>query len=260
MQINAITRADTSTFGSSPLPFMIDPLDFDDADDEVVVTTKRGLVRLALVAADTAARFEREAIGHDPVAWMIAPRALFDGRTAIDACLAREDCLRAVLLHGLALGLDADPMTLDALMDDEDHDEGEHHLDDADPSEETRVAGAEDSRDDVEYAVDRRRKPQRERPRLWTSFLVDEREGGTIQAFDAVVAGDRAEAATRLRARHGSADADAIEISEGFDPNAPLAEALVSPAVADMLAQVAADPGSPLAAGLSVYIEQRFAA
>jgi hypothetical protein len=64
----------------------------------------------------------------------------------------------------------------------------------------------------------------------------------------------------RLRARHGSAIAYDVEISEGFDPAAPMAEALVSPAVADMLAQVAADPGSPLAKGLSVYIEQRFAA
>lgn len=257
MQINAIARAKPETFETSARPFLIDPLDFDEADDEVVVTTKRGLVRLALVAADTASRFEREAIGHDPVAWMIAPRALFDGRTAIDACLAREDCLRAVLLHGLAIGLDADPMTLDALMDDE---EDEAALDDADPFEEASVAGAEGGHGDGEDAVDRRRRPQGGGPRLWTSFLVDERAGGTIQAFDAVVAGDRSEAETRLRARHGSNLADAIEISEGFDPNTPMAEALVSPAVADMLAQVAADPASPLAAGLSVYIEQRFAA
>lgn len=248
MQINAISRA-TATMSKPTLPpFLIDPLDLDEPDDEVVVTTRRGLIRLALVAADTASRFEREAVGHDPVAWMIAPRALFDGRSAIDACLSREECLRAVLLHGLSIGLDADPMTLDALMADDD--------DADDPVPSGRSAAAYDGDGDD---VDRRGRPQGERPRLWTSFLVDQRAGGMIQAFDAVVAADRAEAETRLRARHGSAIADAIEISEGFDPNTPMAEALVSPAVADMLAQVAADPGSPLAAGLSVYIEQRFA-
>ncbi len=250
MQVNAITRARVETSGSTQHPVLIDPLDHDRADDEIVVTTKRGLMRLALVAADTASRFEREAIGHDPIDWMIAPRALFEGRSAIDACLAREECLRAVLLHGLSIGLDADPMTLDALMADDD--------DDAAPLDGTDAAHDEqnEERDDVDRDVVLRG----ERPRLWTSFLVDACAGGTIQAFDAVVAGDRAEAETRLRARHGSAIAGAIEISEGFDPNTPLAKALVSPAVADILAQVAADPGSPLGRGLSVYIEQRFAA
>lgn len=256
MQINAIARAETDTFKSTPLPFLIDPLDFDDADDEVVVTTTRGLIRLALVAADTASRFEREAIGHDPVAWMMAPRALFEGRSAIDACLAREECLRAVLLHGLAIGLDADPMTLDALMDD---DEDDHTFDESDKSEGAIVADDEHGHDDDDD-FDRRRTPQGERQRLWTSFLVDVRDGGTIHAFDAVVAGDRAEVEERLRARHGSATVDAMEIVEGFDPTLPLAEALVSPAVADMLEQVAANPGSPLARGLSINIEQRFAA
>ena len=253
MQTNAISRATVTMSKPTPTPFLIDPLDFDDADDEVVVTTRRGLIRLALVAADTASRFEREAIGHDPVAWMIAPRALFDGRSAIDACLARDECLRAVLLHGLSIGLDADPMTLDALMADDDADDA----DDATPFGDTDAAydGGGNDRDDV----DRRGRPGGERPRLWTSFLVDQGAGGMIQAFDAIVAADRAEAETRLRARHGPAIAEAIEISEGFDPNTPMAEALVSPAVADMLAQVAADPGSPLARGLSVCIEQRFA-
>ncbi|MBP2513843.1 hypothetical protein [Sphingomonas sp. PvP018] len=213
-------------------PFQIDPLDHDAAGDEVVVTTWRGLIRLALVAADTASRFEREAIGHDPMAWMLAPRELFEGRSAIEACLGREECLRAVLLHGLSIDLDAKPVELDALMDDDEASDDDDHPWEADD----------------------------ERPRLWTSFHVAESEGGTIQAFDAVIAKDRVDAESRLRARHGAATAGAIDILEGFDPTLPLAEALVSPAVADILVQVAADPGSPLAAGLSVYIEQRFAA
>lgn len=252
MQIDAIASAKTETILSAPLPVLIDPLDHDEPHDEIVVTTRRGLVRLALVAADTGSRFEREGIGHDPVAWMMTPRALFEGRSAIDACLEREECLRAVLLHGLSIGLDADPMTLDALMAADDDEEEEEDFDGLE------TAYAVDHGIDVDTTC--RRKPDGERPRLWTSFLVDDRAGGTIQAFDAVVAGDRLEAETRLRARHGPAIADAIEISEGFDPNTPLAEALVSPAVADMLEQVAANPGSLLAKGLSVHIEQRFAA
>jgi hypothetical protein len=250
MQIDAIASAGTESILSAPLPALIDPLDHDEPHDEMMVTTRRGLIRLALVAADTGSRFEREGIGHDPVAWMMTPRALFEGRSAIDACLEREECLRAVLLHGLSIGLDADPMTLDALMA-------------ADDDEEEDFDGLETAYDG-DHGIDmdtmRRMQKDGERPRLWTSFLVDDREGGTIQAFDAVVAGDRFEAETRLRARHGPAIADAIEISEGFDPNTPLAEALVSPAVADMLEQVAANPGSLLAKGLSVHIEQRFAA
>ena len=210
---------------------MIDPLDFDREDDEVVVTTKRGLIRLALVAADTASRFEREGIDHDPVAWMLAPRVLFEGRSAIDACLGRHECLRAVLLHGLSIGLDAELEEIGDLMDD----------------------------DDAVGACDGFEAGDAER-RLWTSFHVVERDGRMIQAFDAVVAVDRVEAENMLRLRHGLPADGLPEIVEGFDPNLPLAEALVSPAVADMLEQVAADPSSPLAEGLSVYIEQKFAA
>jgi hypothetical protein len=96
-----------------------DPLEADDRADRPVLTTERRLRRLALVAADTGARFARERIGHDPVAWLLAPRALFDGRSALDACQGRSCFLRAVLLHGLSLGLDADPDEVDAINGEE---------------------------------------------------------------------------------------------------------------------------------------------
>jgi hypothetical protein len=92
-------------------------LEADDRADRPVLTTERRLRRLAIVAADTGARFARERIGHDPVAWLLAPRALFDGRSALDACQSRSCFLRAVLLHGLSLGLDADPDEIDAIKD-----------------------------------------------------------------------------------------------------------------------------------------------
>ncbi len=165
MQIDAIERAAVETVLPASMPNLVDPLDSDSADDEVVVTTKRALIRLALVAADTASRFEREGIGHDPVAWMLAPRAMFEGRAAVDACLAREECLRAVLLHGLSIGLDADPSQLDALIDEDEED--------ADDAFDRGMLGDP-------------------RPCSLKSCDVDESEGGTIPAFVAIDARSRA--------------------------------------------------------------------
>jgi hypothetical protein len=97
------------------LPDPFDPLDADDRGDAPVLTTERRLRRLAIVAADTGARFVRERIDHDPVAWLLAPRALFGGGRALDACQSRTGFLRAALLNGLSLGLDADPGEVDGL-------------------------------------------------------------------------------------------------------------------------------------------------
>jgi hypothetical protein len=96
-----------------------DPLEADDRGDAPVLTTERRLRRLAIVAADTGARFARERIDHDPVAWLLAPRTLFGGRRPLEACQDRTGFVRAALLHGLSLGLDADPGEVDALVDDD---------------------------------------------------------------------------------------------------------------------------------------------
>lgn len=220
-----------------------DPLDKDSFDDAVIMTTRRGLLRLALVATETASRFAREQVAIDPMAWMLTPRRIFGGRAAIDGCLARDECLRAVVLHGLSMGMDADPAEIDALAEDDDDEDG------------CGPAGYEAECGDVASPVECGLRG----PRLWTSFLVVQNEWGAVQAFDALIAVDRREAEERLRARHGGRLADEIRVVEGFDPNLPLAEALISPALADMLAQVAADPASPLAEGLSVSVMQRFA-
>jgi hypothetical protein len=101
-----------------PVSFdLFDPLEADDRGDAPVLTTERRLCRLAIVAADTGARFARERIEHDPVAWLLAPRALFDGRRPLEACQGRTGFLRAALLNGLSLGLDADPGEVDALTE-----------------------------------------------------------------------------------------------------------------------------------------------
>jgi hypothetical protein len=186
-----------------------------------------------LIAAEAAARFTREQSETDAVTWMLTPRRMFDGRRAIEACLGRDECLRGLLLHGLSIGLDADPEALDALAADDDE------------SDEVTVEAR------VEEAPP---------PRLWTAYLVDQDGRSSIQAFDAVIAGDRVEAETLLRVRHGASYAGALDLLEGFDASLPLSEALVSPALTDLLEQVARDPASPLAEGLSISVQQRFSA
>ena len=242
-----------------------DPLDHDLPSDAVVVTTRRGMVRVALVATEVASRFQREGIQHDAMAWMLSPRALFDGAAAIDACTDREACLRGTLLHGLSLGLDADPEEIDALVED-DWDDGEA---DAKPAEPPMDSGADRN--------DRRSVPNGHRagggprhdnvlplrskagpaPRLFTATIVADDGFETVHAFHASFAMDEAEIAGRLYMRIGGAAADAA-IVRGFDQTSPIVEALVSQAICDTLMMIDADPSSPLAAGLDLNIEQRF--
>ncbi|HZG09121.1 MAG TPA: 3'-5' exonuclease [Allosphingosinicella sp.] len=93
-----------------------DPLIEDSPTDQLVQVSQRGLCRLATVAVDTGARFQRERLDDDPVEWLLSPKELFNGRPPIEACLERRHFLRATLLHGLSLGLDAAPETLDRLF------------------------------------------------------------------------------------------------------------------------------------------------
>jgi hypothetical protein len=221
-----------------------DPLEEDAEDDEVVVTSRRSLVRLALVAAETAARFAREELAHDPVAWLLAPRRVFGGRAAIQACLEREFCVRALLLHGLGFGLDADAAALDDVVSGEDDWPGDGF---ADPQ----------PRGD---ALDQIPQGPASAPRLYTSVIVDAGHLGRVFAFNATVAQSRAEAENRLMVRHGRRLAAEARIVEGFSGQPPSIWSMLSPAMADMLREVEADPCSPLAAGLEVSVEQRFAA
>ncbi len=97
--------------------FLKDPLDADHPDDQRRSITDRQLVRLLVIAAHTATRFEREHSEVDPVAWMLASRRLFCGKAAIDACHELSAFTRAIVLHGLAIGLDADVQSIDDLLE-----------------------------------------------------------------------------------------------------------------------------------------------
>ena len=265
------------------LPVYEDPLDQDTPSDHAVLATRRGLTRLALIAAETGARFQREGEGHDPMTWLLAPRRLFEGGTAIDAVLGREDFMRALLLHGLSIGLDAEPGAIDLLVDDgpgdgdgdeydDDDDHGEVDDDDAGDGIADGDEGADASDPDAgaddgwRVGADggrtgRLRGDQPDGgPCLFTATLVHEDGDMMLQAFHASICTDAIEATRRLTWRYGPGPASAAQVTAGFDPTTTFAEALVSPALGDLLRLAAAEPSSPLAAGLDVNLEQRFAA
>ena len=128
----------------------LDPLGLDANGDFAVETTARALVRLVYVAAQVGQRFRDENLTQDPVAWMMAPRDLFAGRCAIDACQDRPDFILATLLHGLSLGLDADPGDLRSLLEAGTSGSGEPDEDDddvfADPQSDEDEEASSDER------------------------------------------------------------------------------------------------------------------
>lgn len=236
MTISRTTTAKTPKQAAKATPG--DPLDADSPFDDVVITTSRALCRLALVAAETGSRFQREAEAHDPMAWLLAPRRMFAGSTALEACLEREHFMRALLLHGLSLGLDADPDEIDGLLDD--------------PTE-VRVAGRR-SRGGG------RTSPGVARLRLYTASVLRSTSGTMLQAFHASVASSVEEFRVRLEARFGQAAAEKAEIRVGFDPAAPIALALVPATVAKVLRKVEREGAMPEYGNFAVTIEHRLEA
>lgn len=254
--MNAITATLPKTAFTPPAAAVdrqtiLDPLESDMPTDEVVVTTRRGLTRVALVATEVAGRFQREGVVHDAMAWMLAPRALFGGAAAVEACVARDACLRSVLLHGLSLGMDAEPDDIDALVAEDVEAGGDAGTGATKPATARGIDGP--CHDNVLPF-----RPTREaEPRLFTATVVSHDGFETVQAFHASLAAEEAEIAGRLYCRIGAASADA-RIVEGFDPSDPLVAALVSEAICDTLSIIASQPGSSIAVGLDLNIEQRF--
>lgn len=213
-----------------------DPLGMDEAGDLVVTTTRRAISRIAFVAAETASRFERESIEHDPMAWLFAPRRLFDGQAAIDACLERTDFQRAILLHGLSIGLDADPEEIDDLLDDDDDDEQE-----------------------VMWCFDRSpaisRHTQGPEARLY-SATIDHQLAGTIQhGFHASMASSMDEFRMRLANIFGTSMVNHAVIREGVNPKVRMVEGLIAPEVLETLVSVPGYSGRRVAVTAERIVE-----
>ena len=101
-------------FEQAPVDWVLDPL--EDRSGGMIAVHRVALVRIACVAAETGARMQRDGLAEDPVGWMVSPLELFEGRAPIEACMERSACSKAILLHGLGLGLDADPAVIDRLL------------------------------------------------------------------------------------------------------------------------------------------------
>lgn len=248
-------NAPLTTSGGNALPASeygwsrVDPLDEDTHSDAVIQTTDRALVRLAVAATETGARFEREGLEFDAAAWMMAPRDIFDGRAAIEACMERQGFQRNLLLHGLQLGLDADPQAVDALLED---DAGGQTSGDLANNDGNRPHPNElSARVDLMAWSD---------PQLRTCWLDTQRGGVRIFAFFAVVSERPEDIVDRVIGRFGKSAAQVADFRVGYDHSTPLGVAMISDALADTLALCSSDPRSPLAEGLDVLVEQRFKA
>ena len=228
----AISAHDDRTVPVRPMAYE-DPIGTDGIGDSVVIKTVRSLCRIAMIAAQIAIRFRDEGSPHDPVAWMLAPRRLYDGDNALHACLERRAFMRTMLLHGLALGLDAVPGDFDHLFD---------QVDDG---------GTADA-----ALVHDRGRPD-DAARLYTATVVFHGEGTMLHAFHASVACSGAEIAARLQARYGAAVSAVALTTEGFDTAERFAQALLAPAIGKVLSDVGRNPTSRVAAGLDLNFEQR---
>ncbi len=96
--------------------WFLDPLEDDETDESIHSIGLRAIVRIALVASEAGARFQREGLSQDPMAWMVSPLDMFAGLPPIEACMTLNGCARAILVHGLCLDLDAPTEAIDALM------------------------------------------------------------------------------------------------------------------------------------------------
>jgi hypothetical protein len=218
-----------------------DPVDPDAPGDDVIVTTKRGLCRVAIVAAEVGGRFQREGISLDPMGWMLSPRDLFRGGAAIEACLDRTNFMRATLLHGLSLGADADPEEIDELLADE---EGPDRIDDGLDDD-----GSAPLDDMVDGAVGLK---------LFSGVIIHYEDHVALHVFHASLAWKAGDVLNVLVERHGPEIAAKARIVAGVDSTDPNVSDLVSPATIRLLRQIERDPEAAFAEGLSINIEQRF--
>lgn len=102
---------------NTSLLFHLDPLDDDGSGDVPILLTNRQLLRLMFVAAHTGSRFQREESDTDPMAWCCTARRLFNGKAAIQACAELTAFRRAIIFHGLELGVDAPASYIDRLLE-----------------------------------------------------------------------------------------------------------------------------------------------
>lgn len=242
--IKTVLGGQDAAAGSALGRWTCDPMEPDAPGDEILVTSSRRLLRVALAAADAGARFALEDLEQDAAAWMLTPRALFGGRPAIEACQDLEDFSRSIVLHGLRLGMGADPDAINVIL-----------ANDGPPC--TKASTGIDAQDGKDVDPSQVRLP---RPLLLTCWIDGGETSVRLFAFCGLVTDRPADLVERVIGRYGAKAAAAADFCVGFDQTTSMATAMISEAMTHMLMMAADDPASPLAHGLDVVVEQRFAA
>lgn len=94
--------------------WQLDPL--DEKTGDYLVVDRVEIVRIACVAAETGARFQREGLAQDAMDWMLSASDLFAGWPPIEACRRKDACSLGILVHGLGLPADIAPTTLNSIF------------------------------------------------------------------------------------------------------------------------------------------------
>jgi len=208
------------------------PFNADDPSDPVIKTTDRHINRLIAVAAEAGAKCALAVCANDPLVWMYSPSHRFDGEAPFMACVRLEHFRSAISRQCFTLD---DRPTADIF-----------------PATEEGRCGSGGGKRPTHC------QPGTKSRRLYTATVVNAVGSHCTHSFHAIVADGPGEVAARLRQRCGTNIARKAIIRTGFDPSEPLAVALVSDAVADMLLLIDAEPASSLGDGLEVQIETRF--
>ena len=229
---------------------MLNPLEADRPDDQFFIITKRAMCRIALVAAETGGRFERDGIKYDPMSWMLAPRQLFNGGAAIEACAQLEHCRRSILVHGLGLGLDVTPSAIDALIAADDTDDGDEENNFKKPP---RLSGKSKG----QRRNGRNGSGARMELRLWTATMAHSTEELIVNAFHASLATNIHDVVERLRMRYGTEIASSADIRIGFHQAMPIVLALIQEPMAEMIRQIDNEPLLADPDRFSINVEHR---
>lgn len=94
--------------------WQLDPL--EDERGDYLVVDRVDIVRIACVAVETGARFQRDGLAQDPMDWMLSSSDLFAGLPPIEACRRKDACSLAILVHGLGLATDIAPEALNSIF------------------------------------------------------------------------------------------------------------------------------------------------
>ena len=197
------------------------------------------LRRIVQLSCETGARFVRERISGSPSEWVMTPKLLFSGRSPVEACRSVRDYSMAILLHELSLGLDCSPSALSGL--------NRLQLAGSGRAGFPQRPSGEDGEAEEDGPI-----------ALYTFAISADLEPAHVQIFGAMIAASAMEVRARLRQRIGPVLEDEAIVRRGFDWSEPLACAMVSEAMADVLSFASEDPMSSIAAGLDFQVEQRF--